>query len=92
MGLDPAVAVMLRVGDEAAAELAAIPDSDALRTADEAITHTHQGDNSEGVARVEATIEQMAEQYLDGSQPDFANTSVAELFAFCVAIEKLAWG
>jgi len=34
----------------------------------------------------------MAEHYLDGSQPDFAKASVAELLAFCVAMEKLAWG
>ena len=92
MGLDPALAVMLRVGEEAAAELAAIPDSDALRTTDEAITRTHQENNSEAGASFEAKIERLAEHYLDGSQPDFAEASVAELLAFCVAIEKLAWG
>ena len=28
----------------------------------------------------------------EGVQPNFADASVAELLAFCVAIEKLAWG
>src|SRR5260370_17402496 len=41
MGLDPALAVSLRWGEEAAAKLAAIPDSEALRTADEALTHSY---------------------------------------------------
>ena len=89
--LDPALAAGLRLGDEAAAELAAIPDSDALRTADEAITRTRES-NSEARPSFEAKIERMAEHYLDGSQPDFAKASVAQLLAFCVAIEKLAWG
>jgi hypothetical protein len=92
MGLDPELAVILRIGEEAAAQLAAVPDSDALRTADEAITRTHQENNSETKAWFKAEIERMAEKYLDGSQPDFAKASVAELLAFCVAIEKLAWG
>jgi hypothetical protein len=92
MGLDPELAVSLRTREEAAAELAAIPDSDALRTADEAITRTRRVDNSDTGASFEAEIERMAERYLDGSQPDFANASVGELLAFCVAIEKLAWG
>jgi hypothetical protein len=92
MGLDPALAVMLRTGEDSAAELAAIPDSDALRTADEAITRTHRENNSEVRASFEAEIERRAERYLDGSQPDFAKASVMELFTFCVAIEKLARG
>jgi len=92
MGLDPALAVMLRVGEEAAAELAAIPDSDALRTADEAIIRTYQENDSEAGRGFEAEVERLAEHYLDGSQPDFAKASVAQLFAFCAAIEKLAWG
>jgi len=92
MGLDPALAERLRIGEEAAAELAAIPDSDALRTADEAITRTGRENNSEAGVSVKAKIERMAKHYLDGSRPDFAKASVAELLAFCVAMEKLAWG
>jgi hypothetical protein len=92
MGLDPALAVGLRLGDEAAAELAAIPDSDALRSADEAITRTHRENNSEAGASFDAKIERMAKRYLDGSQPDLGEASVAELLAFCFAMDKLAWG
>jgi hypothetical protein len=58
----------------------------------EAITRTHRENNSETHAWFEAEIERLAEKYLDGSQPDFAHASLAQLFAFCVAIEKLAWG
>ena len=90
MGLDPALAGRLRIGDEAAAELTATPDSDALRTADEAITRSHRESNSDVGASFKAKIERMAEHYLDASQPDFAKASVIELFAFCVAREKLA--
>ena len=92
MGLDPALAERLRIGEEAAAELAAISDSDTLQTADEAITRTHQENDSEAGPSFKAKIERMAEKYLDGSQPDLAKAPVVELLAFCVAIEKLAWG
>ena len=57
MGLDPALAERLRIGEEAAAELAAIPDSEALRTADEAITRTRRENNSEAGVSVKAKIE-----------------------------------
>jgi hypothetical protein len=93
MGLDPALAESLQRGEDAAAELAAIPDSEALRMADEAITRTDLANRSESHSRVEAKIERMAENFCDGSQQlNFANASVAQLLAFCVAIEKLAWG
>ena len=92
MGIDPALAVGLRTGEEAAAKLAAIPDSDELRAADEAIIRTHRENNSEDAASSKAKIEHMAEEYLDGSQPDFAKASLIELLAFCVAMDKLAWG
>src|SRR6266849_9943482 len=90
--LDPSLAVSLRVGEDAAAELAAIPDSEALRTADEAITHIDVDDRREAGSRVRAEIQRMAANICEGGQPDFAHASVAELLAYCVAIEKLAWG
>jgi hypothetical protein len=89
MGLDPALAVSLRRGEEAAAELAAIPDSDALRAADEAITRDDQSDYGEVSSTLMAQIEGMAAHFCDGSQPDLANAALAKLFAFCFAIEKL---
>jgi hypothetical protein len=93
MGLDPALAVSLHRGENAATELAAIPDSEALPIADEAITHNDLDDRGGAWSRVNAKIERMAADIIRGGvQPNFANASVAELLAFCVAIEKLAWG
>jgi hypothetical protein len=93
MGLDPALAVSLHHGENAAAELAAVPDSEALRMADEAITHNDLDDRGGARSRVNAKIERMAADIIcQGVQPNFADASVAELLAFCVAIEKLAWG
>src|ERR1700751_5810649 len=88
MGLDPALAVSLRRGEEAAGEVAAIPDSEALRAADEAITRDDQSDYGEA-STLMAQIEGMAAHFCDGSQPDLANAALAKLFAFCFAIEKL---
>jgi hypothetical protein len=90
MGIDPALAVRLKLGEEAAAELAAIPDSEALRAADDAITHSGLDDGGEARSKFAAEIERMAAYFCEGFQPDFANASLAELFAFCVAMEKLA--
>jgi hypothetical protein len=95
MGLDPALAVSLRKGEEAAAKLAAIPETEALRTADEALTHSDLDDCREDANSVRAKIQRMADYIADdiinkGVQPDFAKASVAELWAFCVAMEDLA--
>jgi hypothetical protein len=88
--LDPALAVCLRVGEEAAAKLAAIPDTEALRSADLAITRGGLNDYGEAHSTVVAEIERLAAIYCEGVQPNFVNASLAELLAFCVAMEKLA--
>jgi hypothetical protein len=86
MGLDPALAVSLHHGENAAAELAAVPDSEALRMADEAITHNDLDDRGGARSRANAKIERMAADIIcQGVQPNFADASVAELLAFCVA-------
>ncbi len=91
MGLDPALAVRLRYGEEAAAELAAIPDTEALRTADEALTHSDLDDYDEARSSAIAKLERMVEIIIsEGVQPNFAKASGPELLAFCVAMEKLA--
>jgi len=96
MGLDPALAKSLRRGEEAAAKLAAIPDTEALRTADEALTHIDLDDcRREDANSVRAKIQRMADNIADdiihkGVQPNFAKASGPELLAFCVAMEKLA--
>jgi hypothetical protein len=90
MGLDPALAVRLRVGEEAAAKLAAMPDTEALRSADLAITRSGLNDYGEAHSTFVAEIERLAAIYCEGVQPNFANASLAELLPFCVAMEKLA--
>lgn len=91
MGLDPALAASLKRGEHAAAELAAIPDSEGLRTADKAITRDDVGGSSEVRSRFEAKAKRMAAAICEGVQPDFAKAPVGELFVFCIAMEKVAW-
>jgi len=92
MGLDPALAVSLRWGEEAAAKLAAIPDTEALRTADEAFTHSDLDDDGEAVSFVVEKIERMVAIYREGVQPNFASVSVAELWAYCIAMAEVGSG
>ena len=92
MGIDSCSAVTLRRGEEAAAELAAIPDSPHLKAADEAIAPADYGNADYRPCEFKAKIERIAEQYRGGQhQPDLANASPAELLAFCVAVETDAW-
>jgi len=88
MGLDPALAVSLLRGEQAAAELAAIPDSVTLQAADEATTRGDQNDNGGASGVIIARMDRMAALYRDGAQPDLENASLTELFAFCFAMEK----
>ena len=96
MGLDPALAVSLRHGEEAAAELAAIPDTEALRAADEALKHSDLDDDGEACSTYSASrraehnakMERMVAMYREGLQPNFANDSVVQLWAYCIAMEK----
>jgi hypothetical protein len=87
MGIDLTLAVALRRGEEAAAELAAIPDTLQLQIADEAITRANHRSGGDAAGRVRAKILSMAERYRDGRRPDFANASMLELFAFVLAAE-----
>jgi hypothetical protein len=90
MKIDPELAVSLRRGEEAAAELAAIPDTATLQAADAAIMRADHGTGGDGARQFWAKMERMAEQYRDGRRPNFANASPAELFAFIVAAEGRA--
>jgi hypothetical protein len=88
MGVGPEVAVSMRSGDEAATELAAIPDTPDLKAADEAIVRPECSDGTDRAHQVREKIARMAEEYRDGEhQLDLANASPAELLAFCVAVE-----
>jgi hypothetical protein len=88
MGIDAALVVALQRGEKATAELAAIPDTDELRAADEAIVSADHRNGDETTRQFRAKIDQMARQYRDGQhRPDLAQASPAELLAFCVAVE-----
>jgi hypothetical protein len=100
MGLDPALAKSLRRGEEAAAKLAAIPDTEALRTADEALTHSDLDDDGEACSTYSASrraednakMERMVAIYREGVQPDFASVSVMQLWAYCIAMAEVGLG
>jgi hypothetical protein len=92
MGIDPRLAVSLRRGEEAAAELAALPDSTDLKADDEMIVTSDYSNEIDRSCEFEAKIQRIAEQYRGGQyQLDLANPSPAELLAFCVAVEMDAW-
>ncbi len=91
MGIDPELAVSMRRRERIEAELAAIPDTDQLRVADEAIVRADDGNGGDGARQFHAKIEQIAELYRhDNHRLDLASASPAELLAFCVAVEKAA--
>ena len=93
MGIDPAIAVSLQRGEEAAAELAEIPDTVELQAADATIVRADCGVGKEGGRQFCEKIEQMAAPIRDEEhQLDLAKASPAELLAFCVAVEMEAWG
>ena len=92
MGLDPALAVSLRRGEEAAAKLAAIPDTEALRTADEALTHSDLDDDGEARSTFDARMERLVAIYREGVQPNFASVSVEQLWAYCIAMAEVGSG
>jgi hypothetical protein len=84
----PWLAESLRLGDEAAAELAAIPDTPELERADEAIVRANCSNGDDGAHHVREKIARMAELYRSGQhRVDFANAGAFELLAFCVASE-----
>jgi hypothetical protein len=92
MGIDPAIAVSLQRGGEAAAKLAEIPDT-VEQAADEAIVRADCGDGNDVAHQFYGKIEQMAARIRDEEhQLDLAKASLAELLAFCVAVEMEAWG
>jgi hypothetical protein len=93
VGIDPALAVSLRRGEEAAAELAAIPDSADLKADDEKILTSDYSNGNDAVTEFGAKIVRIAELYRTGEHRlDLANASPAELLAFCVSVEIEAWG
>ena len=89
VGVDPARCAMLRRGEEAAATLAAIPDTPELRRFDEELLAQDplRGDDEPPPVfeRDMANLHRMAQRFADGAEPDFAECSLMEAYAFCVA-------
>jgi len=86
LGIDPARAVMLRVADDAAAELAAMCDTQELRLADRRASQ-HDGDvPPDDDAWLDEPTRRLVERYRGGvlPEPDLAQASLAELFAWCI--------
>jgi hypothetical protein len=88
MGIDPALAVRLQTGDEAAAELAAIPDSLELLTADIAITRRDDGDCTGDCTEAQAEFERLVAMFRADPQLDLADASIYDLMAYCVALKR----
>ena len=87
IGVDPAVAESLRPGDEAAAELAAIPDTPELERAVEAIVRANCSNGDDGAHHVREKIARMAQLYRSGQhRVDFANAGAFELLAFALPV------
>ena len=98
LGLDPTSAVRLKLGEDAAAELGAIPDTEALRMADEAIVHRYSiacgTASSEFIANIERSASNMCknfkanlanaslEDFITSTSINFTNASFVQLLAF----------
>jgi hypothetical protein len=75
-------AAALLLGEEAAAELAGIPDTPELRRLDAGLLERHGGTAQDGC---EATIGRLVEEYRNGRALDLFTASPTELLACCVA-------
>jgi hypothetical protein len=85
-GVGAAGAAALRLGEEAVAELAGIPDTPELRRLDAELLERHGGAAPDGC---EATIRRLAEEYRNGRALDLFTASPTELLACCVARANL---
>jgi len=86
-GIDPTRAVMLCVADEAASELAAMGDTQELRKADQEIPEHGDAAPPDEDDWLDDGTRRLIERYRSGQlrEPDLAQASLAELFAWCIA-------
>src|SRR5829696_8085298 len=91
LGIDPARVAALRVADEAAAELAAsgdptLPPCTERRAGEPALSDNFASPDDPG-SRFDSRIERLVARYRGRGRPapDFAQASLAELFAWCIA-------
>jgi hypothetical protein len=76
------LAAALRLGEDAAAELALVPDTAELRRRDEALL---ESDGDVAADGVETKIRLLVEEYRNGRALDLFTASPTELLACCVA-------
>jgi hypothetical protein len=84
-GVDKAIATRLAVADEAAAALASIPDTPELRRCDANEDTLVNPEDRDRAAAFVPKIMAMAKSFAEGTPPDFANASFAELLAWSLA-------
>ena len=84
-GVDAAQATRLCLADEAAAALAALPDTPELQRADGEEPAVTESQNRTRGADFELKILAMTRGFAGAPPPDFANASFAELFAWSLA-------
>jgi hypothetical protein len=84
-GMDPAGVARLRLADEAAAALAAIPDTRELQRADAKGAVAADAHDRASADAFASKIEALAERLAGAPPPDLANASFAELFAWSLA-------
>lgn len=87
-GADPAACRALRMAEAAAAELAAIPDTPALRRADKRLLAGDAGETSVAAAEAfDAKMADLVSRYRSGrlDTPDFASESMANVLAWSIA-------
>lgn len=84
-GVDLAAASRLSLADDAAAALAAIPDTPQLQRADAKDAAAANSYDKTRAAAFAPKILAMAQRFAGAPPPDFANASFAELFAWSLA-------
>ena len=84
-GVDPEKAARLCAADQAAAALAAIPDTPELQRADDNDGGSAEAHDGAAVDAFASKIQAMTRGYADGKSPDFANAPFAELLAWSLA-------
>jgi hypothetical protein len=85
-GIDPAAVAAMRRVEAAESELAALPDSDALRIADSAVfARRSGGENADALQRFATQISKLAARCRAEAPPDPAQASPAMWFAWSLA-------
>jgi hypothetical protein len=84
-GVDAAQAVRLCLADEAAAALAALPDTPELQRADNNNPMAAEAEDCAHRDAFESKMRELVRRFVGAPPPDFANASFAELFAWALA-------